>query len=137
MDELYVILMSWAVMLTGHPAPAHMPQVEMVSHSYLTRAACSGRECKVLGWYPPGETIYVDERLDPKDSLFASSIIVHEMVHYLQYQSRDESKPFNCESTIALEREAYQAQRDFLVRYGVYYPVGASMHSVGCELTAR
>jgi hypothetical protein len=39
--------------------------------------------------------------------------------------------------SLALEREAYQAQRDFLMRYGVYRPVGLSMHHVGCEATAR
>jgi hypothetical protein len=137
MDELFVILMSWAVTLSGHPAPANMPEVTRVPHSYLTQAACGGRECKVMGWFPPGSTIYVDERLDPQNNLLASSVIVHEMVHYLQHEAHDPAKPFDCESTIALEREAYQVQRDFLMRYGVYQPVGASMHQVGCELAAH
>jgi len=90
-----------------------------------------------MGWFPPGETIYLDERLDPEDSLYAASVVVHEMVHYLQYEARGGRGFSDCDSAIQLEREAYQAQRDFLLRYGVYQPVGASLHHVGCELTAR
>ena len=137
MNELYAILMSWAVLLSGHPTPVQMPDMVTVPHSYLVQAACRGEECKVMGWFPPGNTIYLDERLDPNDSLYAASVVVHEMVHYLQYEARGGRGFINCEDTIQLEREAYQAQRDFLVRYGVYQPVGASMHHVGCELTAR
>ena len=82
-------------------------------------------------------TIFLDERLDPQDSLYAASVVVHEMVHYLQYRARGEKGFIDCESTVQLEREAYQAQRDFLLRYGVYQPVGVSMHRVGCELAAQ
>lgn len=137
MNELYAILMSWAVLLSGHTAPARMPEMVPVSHAYLVQAACQGQECKVMGWFPPGQTIYLDERLDPEDSLYAASVVVHEMVHYLQYEARGGRGFSDCESTIQLEREAYQAQRDFLLRYGVYQPVGVSLHHVGCELTAR
>ena len=137
MNELFAILMSWAVLLSGHPAPANMPEMVRVSHAYLVKAACHGQECKVMGWFPPGDTIYLDERLDPDESLYAASVVVHEMVHYLQYQARGGRGFSDCESTIQLEREAYQAQRDFLLRYGVYQPVGVSLHHVGCELTAR
>jgi hypothetical protein len=38
----------------------------------------------------------------------------------------------NCELTIELEREAYAVQQAYFVRYGVYRPVGVSMHAVGC-----
>ncbi len=137
MDELYAVLLSWAVTLTGHPMPDHKPAVEMVSHSYLQLAACGGHQCRVWGWFPPGETIYLDERLDPEHDLLGSSVVVHEMVHYLQHLSGKYHAPYSCEESVALEREAYQAQRDYLLAYGVYQPVGVSMHDVGCELTAR
>lgn len=133
MHELYAILMSWAVTLSGLPAPERMPEIVRVPHSYLVQAACNGRECKVMGWFPPGETIYLDDRLDPRDNLHASSVVVHEMVHYLQHQSMARGLPFDCVSTISLERQAYGVQREYLLRYGVYQPVGVSMHNVGCE----
>jgi hypothetical protein len=92
----------------------------------------------VVGWFPPGEKIYLDERLDAKGDLFASSIVVHEMVHYLQHRSgKFGGVPYSCKDSLAMEREAYQAQREYLLRYGVYYPVGISMNHVGCELTAQ
>ncbi|HET9701635.1 MAG TPA: hypothetical protein VFP70_12000 [Burkholderiales bacterium] len=137
MNELFSILMSWAVLLSGLPAPATMPEMVQVPHAYLVKAACNGQECKVMGWFPPGNTIFLDERLDPEDSLYAASVVVHEMVHYLQQEARGGKGFVDCESTIQLEREAYQAQRDFLLRYGVYQPVGVSLHHVGCELTAQ
>jgi hypothetical protein len=138
MNELYAILLSWAVTLSGYPMPDQPAEVKTVSHAYLVEHACNGRECKVLGWFPPGRTIYVDNRLNPADSLLAASIVVHEMVHHLQHEAgRIDPAKWSCENAIALEREAYAIQREFLLRYGVYQPVGGSMHRVGCELTRR
>lgn len=137
MNELYAILMSWAVTLTGYSTPAQMPEVVMVPQTYLHQAACNGRVCKVVGWFPPGHQIFLDERLDPQNNLFASSVLVHEMVHYLQQQSGKYAPGQSCSHALVLEREAYAAQREYLLRYGVYQPVGASMHKVGCELTTE
>ena len=130
MAEIYAVLMSWAVTLSGYPAPMDAPEISTVPHSVLVAKACHGKECKVIGWFPPGNRIYLDERLRPDDSLYASSIVVHEMVHYLQQQSGRYGGAFSCEKAIAMEHEAYAIQQEYLVRYGVYRPVGASMHSV-------
>lgn len=132
MDELYAVLLSWAVTLTGYSPPAHPPEIMVVSHAYLEEAACEGRHCKVLGWFPPGERIFIDDQLDAQDDLYASSVVVHEMVHYLQQTSGKYHAPYSCQEAIAMEREAYAAQQAYLVRYGVYRPIGISMHHVGC-----
>lgn len=144
MDELFSALMGWAVMLSGYPAPAEMPRVARVPHEFFVRNACGGRECKVWGWYAGGDTLYVDERLDPANDLLASSVVVHEMTHYLQARAGKlegraaaamgpgGSRLVDCRMTIDLEREAYGVQQAYLVRYGTYRPVGISMHSVGC-----
>jgi Zn-dependent peptidase ImmA (M78 family) len=137
MNDLYAVLFSWAVNLSGYPAPATPPEVVMVPHSFMVEKACAGRECKVLGWFPPGEKVYLDDRLDPEKDIFATSIVVHEMVHYLQHRSNKFTGPHSCSNSLAMEREAYGVQREFLLRYGVYRPVGASMHAVGCELAAQ
>jgi hypothetical protein len=133
MNEIYAIMMSWAVTFTGYPIPETHPDIAAVSHSYLVEQACGGRECKVMGWFLPGNTIYLDKRLNPKSSLYASAILLHEMVHYVQQQSGKLNARFSCETAIALEREAYAAQQEYLTRYGVYQPVGVSMHRSGCE----
>jgi hypothetical protein len=137
MNELYAIMMSWAMALTGYPAPSSPAEVVMVSHGHLVENACSGSECKVLGWFPPGSKIFLDNRLNPHESLYASSVLVHEMVHYLQQESGRWGKPHGCAALVDMEREAYAIQRKYLTRYGVYQPVGASMHAVGCELAAQ
>jgi len=102
MNELYTILMSWAITLSGYPAPEAPPETAMVPHSYLVEHACGGHECKVMGWFPPGNMIYLDDRLKPANSLYASSIVVHEMAHYLQYQATRD-REFSCESAIEME----------------------------------
>ena len=137
MEDILAALMSWAVMLSGYPMPETMPEVQFVDHAMLQQAACDGRACKVLGWFPPGQRIYIDARLDARDSLYASSVVVHEMVHYLQQSSGRWPKTYDCQDAMAMEREAYSAQQAFLVRYGVYQPVGLSVHNAGCTLAAQ
>jgi hypothetical protein len=142
MDELFAALLSWAVTLSGYPAPAQAPEVVKVSHTYFVENACGGSECKVYGWYAGGQELYLDERMDPQENLLASSVVVHEMVHYLQGLSRNGGVPAkgaafgdlpSCAGAIDMEREAYAVQREFLLRFGVYQPVGLSMLRVGCD----
>ena len=140
--DLYAALLSWAVTLSGYPAPAEPPVVVTKPHAFFVQQACSGQPCKVLGWYAGGKNVYIDETLDPENSLFASSIVVHEMVHYLQGVARgdDVLKPGaafsatpSCEQSIQWEHEAYAVQREYILRYGAYLPVGSSMLHVHCE----
>lgn len=148
MSQLYAALLSWAVTLSGLPAPAEPPVVHFVPHSFFVENACHGHECKVWGWYAKGRDLYVDERADPENNLLASSIVVHEMVHYLQAVQHSavsgeslenagraymDGPSLVCQNVIQLERQAYAVQREFLRQYGVYQPVGISMMNVGCE----
>lgn len=132
MNELLAALMSWAVTLSGYPAPDHLPEVVLVSHQYLVHAACRDQECKVLGWFPPGEKIFLDQRLEPLDSTYSSAVVIHEMVHYLQQNSARFGQTHargDCTGLMDMEHEAYQVQRDFFLRYGVYQPVGTALHA--------
>lgn len=142
MTDLYAALLSWAVTLSGYPVPAEPPVVVAKPHAFFVQQACDGQECKVLGWYAGGKKVYVDETLDPQNNLFDSSIVVHEMVHYLQGVARgdDELKPgaaFNvapsCDQLVKWEREAYAVQREYVLRYGSLVPVGVSMAHAHCE----
>jgi hypothetical protein len=135
-NDIYAIALSWAVSLTGYPMPRHMPEVREVPHSYFVEHACNGHECKVMGWFPPGDTIYLDARLKPREDLYASSVVVHEMVHYLQSRGSNRRTQSGCRHAIEMEYEAYGAQGQYLTQYGEYRPVGLSMHSVSCEREA-
>lgn len=140
--DLFATLLSWAVTLSGYPTPAEPPVVVSKPHEFFVEQACNGQQCKVLGWYAGGKNVYVDETLDPENNLFASSIVVHEMVHYLQGVARGDDAlkggvAFNiapsCEQSIQWEHQAYAVQREYILRYGAYLPVGASMLHVHCE----
>lgn len=142
MSELFSALLSWAVTLSGYPAPAQPPEVISVPHSFFVQNACGGRECKVFGWYAGGSKLYLDENMNPAEDLLAASVVVHEMVHYLQGVARNGGVPARgaaygdrpgCAAAIEMEREAYGVQNEFLVRYGVYRPVGMSMARVACD----
>ena len=142
MTDLFATLLSWAVTLSGYPAPAEPPNVVVEPHAFFVHRACNDRECKVLGWYAGGRDLYIDESLDPQNSLFASSIVVHEMVHYLQGVARgasthDGGAAFDsvpsCRQFVHWEFEAYAVQREYILRYGTYLPVGSAMLDAHCE----
>jgi hypothetical protein len=142
MTDLFATLLSWAVTLSGYPAPAEPPNVVVEPHAFFVHRACNDRECKVLGWYAGGKDLYIDESLDPQNSLFASSIVVHEMVHYLQGVARGDDAlkggaAFNvapsCKQLVHWEFEAYAVQREYILRYGTYLPVGSAMLDAHCE----
>ena len=146
MTDLYAALLSWAITLSGYPPPAEPPVVVRKPHEFFVQQACNGQECKVLGWYAGGKNVYIDERLDPQNNLFASSIVVHEMVHYLQGVARGDGAPGSgaafsetptCEQSVHWEHEAYAVQRQYILQYGTYLPVGASMLHVHCEQPTR
>ncbi len=142
MNELFAALLSWAVTLSGYPAPAQPPEVVRTPHAFFVDNACGGRECKVYGWYAGGSKLYIDERMDPQTDILAASVVVHEMVHYLQGISRNGGMPAKgaafgerptCSAAIDMEREAYGVQRAFLLQSGTFRPVGLSMARVGCS----
>jgi hypothetical protein len=142
MDDLFAALLSWAVTLSGYPAPAVMPELIAVPHSFFVANACGGQECKVYGWYAGGRKLYIDERMDPLNDTVAASVVVHEMVHYLQGISRNGGVPAagaafgerpGCTAAIEMEREAYGVQRNYLLSFGSFRPVGISMARVGCS----
>ncbi|MCB1791838.1 MAG: hypothetical protein KDJ27_14700 [Gammaproteobacteria bacterium] len=142
MSDVYAALLSWAVSMSGLPATTEQPVVVKVPHAFFVENACEGRECKVYGWYAGGRNLYIDERLDPENNLLASSIVIHEMVHYLQGVERNGGVPArgaafgelpSCDDAVAMERQAYAAQRKYLQYYGSIQPVGVSMSRVSCE----
>lgn len=68
--------------------------------------ACKGK-CPILGFFLPGKGIYITE-LD-FNHLCNSSILLHEMIHALQYINGD-----NLQDAFK-EKEAYQIQNKFLI----------------------
>jgi len=130
MTELVSVLMAWAVQLSGYPAPSQLPEVVLVQHQRLVDEACGGQACKVQGWLPPGDRIYLDDRLDPVGNTMDSSVLLHELVHYLQRESGRFGS--ECSAAIDKEREAYATQRSFLAAYGQHAPMFVVVHGLAC-----
>ncbi len=133
MPEVYAILFSWAVTLSGYPN-TEPPTIEYKSKEFFIKEACDGNiNCKVVGWFRGGNTIYIWDRLDIDGSQVAASIIVHENVHYLQEKN---GKPHRtCPEIIELEREAYGVQKEYLLQNGVLANgVGLTTVSMHCEV---
>jgi len=105
MTELLIILLSWAVHLSGYPMPDVLPEIRFKPHAFFVEHACGGKECNVLGWYNDEGVIFIDDRRRDLNNGFTSSLLVHEFVHYLQPADMD-----GC----ARQTEAYAVQNRYI-----------------------
>ena len=109
------ILLAWAVHLSDYGDPERLPTLHFKPHSFFVERVCGGRECNAVGWYNDELTIYIDERYQHNNSSFVASLIVHELVHYLQHLS-GHFDSLSCEDSVLREREAYYIQNEYLVQ---------------------
>ncbi len=112
--QLLKILLSWAVTLSSYPSPDQPPTVEYKPESYSHEHACGGRPCSILAWYNNNGAIFLDDRLQQQTDVMTRSMLVHEMVHYLQDLSGRYDNS-SCDDHARREREAYAIQR----KYGI------------------
>lgn len=88
LEEIILVLVSWAAHLSGYPTPeqADMPTVEFVDHAFFVKYACDGEEkCAVRAWYNDTGIVYMDQEYPDMTTAVVSGIAVHEFVHHLQY----------------------------------------------------
>jgi hypothetical protein len=118
-QDLVPILFSSIHHLSKFPLPDKLPSIRFLPAAELSMLACHS-ECTVLGHYQGGEIIYLDEKLKPESNLFDRSVLLHEMVHYLQYAAdvgavKPQTQQEKCVLWYKREREAYAIQDAFLV----------------------
>ncbi len=114
MPTMLPILISWVTSLSGYPTPDEAPRLEYRSHRFFVEHVCGNKECNALGWYNDAGVIYVDKKFRYGASEFAQSLIVHELVHYLQHKSgKFDTK--SCRDSAARELEAYHIQNRYIV----------------------
>ncbi len=106
--------------MSRYPRPAEPPRLVYLPTAQLRAQACSV-PCPVLAYYAGGRDIFLDHSLNPLISLFDRSVVLHEMVHYLQAQQVDEMRALDaagprerCRIWYAREHEAYAIQQTFL-----------------------
>lgn len=115
---LVASLLVWINVEAGLEAPDQLPVIAFVPHASLEQMACTG-PCPILGLYPDKGVVYVDGDLALKTNVCARSILLHELVHYVQ----DKSGRFADQSPILRwqmrEIEAHQVQNAFLIANGI------------------
>lgn len=112
-----VSLYAMASGLSGIVLAERAPDIMLVPASTLRAMACPHKDadrCPVFGLFTRGK-IWLDATLDFADP-YASSILLHEMVHYLQ-DARD-GLATTCEEWERREAQAYQVQVVALARAG-------------------
>ncbi|HEX7810324.1 MAG TPA: hypothetical protein VF460_00325 [Burkholderiales bacterium] len=100
--------------LSGYAVPASLPEIHAVPLPVMQQRVC-GKPCAIKAYYHPVDGVFFDEKLDLANSEFDRSILLHELVHYLQKASgRFENMPAACERNQAAEAEAYKIQNLYL-----------------------
>jgi hypothetical protein len=125
-------LLAWIGSHTDYAVPATAPMVALAPHGVIAELACA-EECPALGVYPDGNVVYIDDALQVETNVCAQSVLLHELVHYLQ----DINDPLlNVPPAIRShlrEHEAYAIQKIYLtengrkVAFGPNFYVGAFM----------
>jgi hypothetical protein len=98
---------------TGYAIPGGLPHIESLSHTALEQRVC-GRPCQVYAFTFPNGEIVIDEALAVGADPVATSILVHELTHYLQMHSVAHPRPVTCQLWNDREREAFDVQTRWL-----------------------
>jgi hypothetical protein len=100
--------------LSGYPVPATLPPIQAVPVEVMQQKAC-GKPCAVKAFYHPEWGVFFDEKMDLAANDFDRSVLLHELVHYLQSTGgRFEKMPITCERNQLAEAEAYKIQNLYL-----------------------
>ena len=130
--ELVPALLSAIDQLSKYPRPAFAPEIFRVSQERLQELACT-RNCRVLATYQPGEGIFLNERLKPETNLFDRSVLLHELVHYVQELNHERGDAKPCDRWYHREVEAYAIQKAFLMLVGSPVRVGFHANKATCD----
>jgi hypothetical protein len=98
---------------TGYAIPGGLPHIESLPHTALEQRVC-GRPCQVYAFTFPNGEIVIDEALAVGADPVATSILVHELTHYLQMNSVAHPRPVTCQLWNDREREAFEVQKRWL-----------------------
>ena len=113
MVPLVAALLAWIRMTAGYEIPETRPEIRFVSNQYIVDTLCDGKECGAVAMYLREDTIYLDERLDVLHDFRHRSVLLHELVHWVQTRS-GKFPGRDCETWLAQEREAYALQARWL-----------------------
>ena len=134
--DIIIVLMAWAVAITGYEFPEVLPQIVYANHSHFVEKLCGGVDtekdpCVVRAYYNDDDNakIYLNTKyweINRPWTPYQTGIIVHEMVHYLQdlsgkYENFSEwSDDKYCDARKERQIEAYRTQDIYMLTVFTY-----------------
>lgn len=104
--------------LAGYPVPEAVPSVRLAPLSEMQALVCRG-PCQVRGFYTQEQGVVLNQALDLAHDATARSVLLHELVHYVQQLSGKFDKlSGRCDRWFAREWEAYEIQNAYLRQQG-------------------
>jgi hypothetical protein len=132
LEQLVPALLDAIDKLSKYPRPKTSPEIHRVARETIEALACVGR-CGVRAIFHPGQGIFIDERMQPETSLFDRSVLLHELVHYVQELANERGEMEPCKRWYFRELEAYAIQKQFLTLIGSPVRVGYSGGRSACD----
>ena len=99
--------------MTGYSIPGDPPRIIPMSRAQLADEVC-GKPCGIIAFTTPKGEILIDESLMIGRDPAATSILVHELTHFLQIRSVPTTVALTCDLWSEREREAYDVQYHWL-----------------------
>ena len=109
-----MVYINTAMYITDSPIGA--PEVRFLPQTQIAEKACGADKCgNVLGWFSnEDQTVYLKNTLDVKNNMEARGILLHELVHYVQYKRNIPALANDCLTWKAREVQAYNIQYNWL-----------------------
>ena len=117
LDVLMLTLFAVISSIGGHQAPDHYPTVSQMPRIEIAMRIC-GSDCRVHAAYHSESGVMIDDTLDLQRDPFGQSVLVHELVHFLQDANGTFAAMAPCKRQYEREREAYWIQDQYLQRIG-------------------
>lgn len=122
-----------AQILSGFAIPDMLPEIYQVPHYVIVRETCGNEECSRYAAAAPNKPILVDSTLD-LNSVEDYSFVLHEAIHVLQFFAKGitDIKLLSCNEMLALEKEAYHLQQQYLEKHRAFLRVTWMIDRISC-----
>ena len=118
--------------LSRYWASKQLPPITLVSQDEINRVVCK-QPCAVRAAYLPVRGVLLADTLDPINVPLDRSILVHELVHFLQEINNRYSELTPCKRWFQRELEAYAVQNQYLYRINANRHVGGVLEPSMCR----
>ena len=134
-NELAVMakrLLSDIEYISPYWASKSLPPITLVTQDEINRVVCK-KPCAVRAAYMPDRGVLLAESLDPINTPLDRSILLHELVHYLQEINNRYSELTPCKRWFQREHEAYAVQNQYLYKINANRHVGGMLEPSMCK----